>query len=50
MPYNGTCTSVLAIPGESLPSCTGRPNGNYDTSQFFPTGPWLCKAYYSCMA
>lgn len=48
MPYNGTCTSVLAIPGESLPSCAGRPTGNYDTSQFFPTGPWLCKAYYSC--
>lgn len=48
LPYNGTCTSVLAIPGESLPSCAGRPNGNYDTSQFFSTGPWLCKAYYNC--
>lgn len=48
LPYNGTYTSVFAIPGKSLPSCAGRRNGNYDTSQFFSTGPWLCKAYYSC--
>lgn len=48
LPYNGTCTSVFAIPGESLPSCAGKPNGNFDTSQFFSSGPWLCNAYYNC--
>lgn len=46
-PYNGQCVHLYAIPKEYsslafLPSCNGKPDGNYQ----YPERP--CDAYYNC--